>query len=81
LVREIRGNLPSYVKTWIDDSDLLVGEELRVSIKSAITMEAEYVVIFLGKEAVRSTWVQQELAWALEHEANLWSAIHIAGPA
>lgn len=71
LVREVRSYLPRHIQTWLDEDDLLVGQDLQISIKEAITDNAEYVVIFLGREAIRSTWVKQELEWALEREHQL----------
>jgi len=71
LVREIRSHLPDHVKTWLDEEDLLVGQDLKISIHSAIQEDADFVVIFLGKEAVASEWVKRELEWALEREKNI----------
>lgn len=71
LVREIKSNLPSYIKTWIDEEDLLVGMDLIVSIQKAIQEQADYVVIFLGREAVKSDWVKKELNWALRREKEI----------
>ena len=71
LVREIRSQLPDRVKTWLDEDELLVGQDLKISIKSAIQEDADFVVIFLGKEAVGSEWVKRELEWSLEREKNI----------
>jgi len=71
LVREIRSYLPRYITTWLDEDDLLVGMELRVSIRDAIQEQADYVVIFLGREAINSDWVKSELTWALERERQI----------
>lgn len=68
MIREIQRELPHHVKTWIDERELLLGDHLNDSIKSAITRESDFVVIFIGPEAVRSKWVKIELEWALEHE-------------
>jgi hypothetical protein len=71
LVREIRRQLPGHIRTWLDEDDLLVGQDLNISIKSAIQQDADFVVVFLGKEAVASEWVKLELEWALEHEKKI----------
>jgi hypothetical protein len=71
LVREIRRHLPDHVKTWLDEEELLVGQDLEVSIKSAISEETDFVVIFLGKEAIHSEWVRRELNWSLEREKKI----------
>lgn len=71
LVREVRSYLPRYIQTWLDDDDLLVGEGLRISIKQAIKEDADYMVIFLGRDAIQSKWVKRELEWALERERKI----------
>ena len=71
LVREIRSHLPEHVKTWLDEDELLVGDELKISIQRAIKEDADFVVIFLGKEAIQSEWVRRELEWALERERTI----------
>jgi len=65
LVREIRSYLPPHIRAWIDEDDLLVGEDLEQSIKSAITSTADFLVIFIGADSIRSHWVKRELDWAL----------------
>lgn len=71
MIREIQRELPHHVKTWIDERELLLGDNLQNSIRSAITNESDFVVIFIGPEAVRSEWVKKELEWALEHERTI----------
>lgn len=68
LVREIRSHLPKHIDPWLDEERLLIGSDLRLSIQQAIQEDADFVVIFLGREAIRSEWVQTELRWALERE-------------
>jgi len=71
LLREIQRNLPSHVRTWIDDKELLLGEELESSIRDAIRFDTDFVVIFIGPESVRSKWVMRELSWALDRESEI----------
>jgi hypothetical protein len=71
LVREIRSQLPRHINTWLDDDKLLIGGSLGPSIRQAIQEDADFVVIFLGREAVGSRWVQTEFQWALEREREL----------
>lgn len=71
LVREIRSHLPKHVNTWLDENELLIGADLKVSIRNAIQEEADFIVIFLSREAIQSEWVKQELHWALEREKNI----------
>lgn len=71
LVREVRSHLPRHIQTWLDEDDLLWSQNLTVSIKEAITQGADYFVIFLDREAIRSDWVRREFEWALERERQL----------
>jgi hypothetical protein len=71
LIREIQRNLPHYVKTWIDEREIPLGESLSNYIKNTIITATDFVVIFIGPEAVRSEWVRLELEWALEHERHI----------
>jgi hypothetical protein len=40
----------------------------------------DFVVIFLGKEAVASEWVKRELLWALESEKNIGRVLVLPVP-
>lgn len=71
LLREIMRNLPSEVRAWIDEKELRMGQRLNASIRNAIATEMDFVVIFVGPEAVRSKWVRRELEWALIREVEL----------
>lgn len=71
LIREVQRNMPHHVRAWIDEREIRLGDSLHGSIRSAITSGTDFVVIFIGPEAVRSEWVRQELEWALAHERQL----------
>ncbi len=71
LIRELRSNLPQHVRAWIDEDDLLFGENIESSLKNAISLESDFVIIFIGRESVRSEWVKKELRWALRHEKKI----------
>jgi hypothetical protein len=71
LIREIVRYLPSHIQPWIDERDIHVGEPLDRSIQKAIAIKTDFVVIFIGPEAVRSAWVKRELEWALARERKI----------
>lgn len=73
LLRELRGFLPRFLHTWIDEDQLLIGTELRRTLQSVIEEHSDFVVIFVSDDAAKSEWVQQELAWALSREKSLGS--------
>jgi prolyl-tRNA editing enzyme YbaK/EbsC (Cys-tRNA(Pro) deacylase) len=71
LVREVVGYFPPWLRTWVDENELLFGSSLRPSLEGAINSEVDYVVLIFGRDAAESDWVRQEIAWAKEHEERL----------
>lgn len=71
LLRELRGYFPPWLSTWIDEDELIFGADLAGALADAINERVDFVVLFLGREAFDSEWVQREIAWALAKEADL----------
>jgi hypothetical protein len=71
LIRDVREALPQHIDSWIDEHELVLGEDLTESIRHAITVDSDFLVVFLNGRAVRSSWVQTELRWALEEEDRI----------
>lgn len=71
LVSAIKRNLPEHLAAWIDEHELLIGSDITDSIYRAIRSDVDFVVIFLGGDAIASEWVKRELAWALDREKEL----------
>lgn len=71
LVREVRQYLPKHVDAWIDEHELLAGENLASSIRAGIKTDVDFLVLFLDARAARSVWVATELKWALEEERRI----------
>ena len=71
LVRSVRKLLPNYISVWIDEFDLIAGEELGQGLRSAVHHKSDFIVIFLSEKAVQSSWVMKELQWALEREKDV----------
>jgi DeoR family fructose operon transcriptional repressor len=59
------------VRTWIDEAELVIGDEIEHSIRRTIDANVDYVLLFVDEQAGRSRWVRAELQWALEHEESL----------
>jgi len=55
---------------WLDKNELNPGESLRKALSEAIRKQ-ETVTLFLSKDSVVSSWVQEELAVALEMEESM----------
>jgi DeoR/GlpR family transcriptional regulator of sugar metabolism len=71
LVREVRGYFPAHIATWLDEEQLLIGDQLETSLQSAIKSDIDYVILFLDDSAAKSAWVKKEVLWALETERML----------
>ena len=70
-IEALRERLPGHVKAWLDIDELYAGHSLSEELRRAILDENDYVVVFVGMHSLQSTWVAQELAWALEVEADI----------
>lgn len=68
LVREIRNRLPEFIDIWIDEKDILIGDDLSSAIFQGLNGEADYVILFLDDHAAKSSWVRREIEWTLEKE-------------
>lgn len=71
LVREIKRYLPEHINLWIDEKDLLIGDDLNTTIKDAIETDTDFVIIFIDHYAISSSWILKELNWAIEHEKEI----------
>ncbi len=71
LVQDFKELLPPFLNTWLDDESLLWGGSLATKIKSTIQSEIDFVVIFLDDDSLGSSWVRQELDWAIQREQEL----------
>lgn len=70
-VRDFARQLPAFLHTWLDEETLEWGDSLSEQIQHAIDTEADFLMVFLGEDALDSAWVQRELGWALERERAL----------
>ena len=71
LVREIKRCLPEHINLWIDEKELLIGDNLDTSIKDAIETNTDFVIIFIDSYAIKSPWVLKEVDWATNHEKEI----------
>lgn len=71
LIREVKSYFPEHIKLWIDEKDLLIGENINSSLREAIESNSDYVIMFLDNYSIKSDWVKKELSWALSHEKTI----------
>ena len=70
LVREFRRKLPGHFGTWHAESNLVWGADLKDALHEAIRDEVAFFIVFVDRQALKSEWVEKELAWAREREAK-----------
>ena len=70
-IREFKSHLPGFLDTWLDEDSLSWGTSFPAALKSSIQSGVDFLIIFLDNNALKSTWVKQELEWALEREQEL----------
>lgn len=68
LVREIKSYLPEHLNLWLDEKELLIGDDISTSIKETIHAEADFLVFFIDNHSIVSDWVLSEINWALNKE-------------
>lgn len=71
LVSSIQSHLPKHINAWLDVDELGLGMKFPDQIKREITEDSDFVIVFLGNNALRSKWVERELNWALERESEI----------
>lgn len=52
LVRDIVRRFPGFLSAWMDETHLKWGSSLQKSLRSAIQVESDFVIVFIGKDAV-----------------------------
>jgi DeoR/GlpR family transcriptional regulator of sugar metabolism len=71
LLRELRTYLPKHIDAWIDEDRLRIGDDLSETLEQAVTVESDFVVLFIDQTANKSQWVRREVQWALAAERRL----------
>lgn len=71
LVRQIQMHLPSHISGWLDVDELGLGTKFPEQIRKQIFEECDFVIVFLGHNALLSEWVERELGWSLQRESEL----------
>jgi hypothetical protein len=71
LVKEIRNHLPHLIGTWIDEKEIAVGENITSSITKAIREECDFFIVVIDENAIKSSWVLEEINMALTREKEL----------
>lgn len=69
-VKELRRYLPDILNLWIDEKEILVGQDIESKLKNAIDNECDYLMLILDSYSAQSKWVKKEIEWALEKEKS-----------
>ncbi len=69
-VKEIKKYLPNQITVWIDEMEIVVGENISSSITKAIK-ECDFFIAIIDEYALKSDWVSEEIKLALQREDEL----------
>jgi len=69
-VNKIIKYIHSDIYTWIDHQDIIPSSILNNTLKKGID-KADFFIIFISNNTIRSKWVQKELDWSIEREKKL----------
>lgn len=70
-VKELRRYLPEHIDLWIDEKQLLIGDDLGSTIKKTIEQEVDFLILVIDNYAIESEWVVKEFNWGLKRETEL----------
>jgi len=71
IVRKIRDLLPPTLNAWIDENEILAGDDFQNSILKAIKKDCSFLVVFISNNSIKSDWVKLELKHGLKKEKEL----------
>ena len=69
-VKELKKYLPYQINVWIDEMEIVVGENITFSITKAI-QECDFFIAVIDEYSLKSGWVQIEIELALKREEEL----------
>ena len=61
LVKNVVKYLPANLTLWLDEQNLIWGDNLNIVFEKVIKTEIDYLIIFLNEVAGNSQWVRKEL--------------------
>jgi len=70
-VKEIRKYLPEHIDLWIDEKQLLIGDDFGATIKKTIEEDVDFLILVIDNNAIESEWVIREFNWGLKKEIEL----------
>ena len=86
--RALKVGLERYARPWnkarstrvfLDDASLSASPSLTGTLLQSLT-ESEWLIVLLTEEAAQSPWVEQEIAWWLQHKsAARMLLVHVSG--
>lgn len=70
-VKELRKYLPEHIDLWIDEKNILIGDNVSQTIKKTIMEDVDFLILIIDNNSINSGWVEKELSWGLEREKQL----------
>jgi len=75
-VKDVVAEFPSWLSTWLDEDNILVGQDLNEALQSAILSDCNFLIVFVSDQAAQSEWVRKEIDWA-QQRANELSRVFV----
>jgi hypothetical protein len=69
-VNKLKEFLPGPIQAWIDDKEIVIGENIQTSITKAIN-DCDFFIVVIDENALNSAWVLKEIKLALKKEKKL----------
>lgn len=70
-VKRIVDLLPRHIHTWLDEEELIWGDDIELVLENVIKADVDYVMLFLNSKALSSDWIKREIKWASEKEKEV----------
>tara|TARA_R110002049_G_scaffold309231_1_gene518955 strand:+ start:4731 stop:5858 length:1128 start_codon:yes stop_codon:yes gene_type:complete len=70
LVSHISGKFEDPIISWLDEKEIILGDQLDGAIKSGIE-GCDFFIVFLSRDAIKSEWVEREIKWARDKKHDI----------
>jgi len=70
-VKELKKYLPEFIDLWIDEKELLIGENFGDTIDRTIEKDTDFLILIIDSNSIKSKWVYHEFELAIKRELSL----------
>ena len=70
-VKELKRRLPDHLQLWIDEREIILGDNILSTIKDAIEIDSDFLIYIIDNKSIESPWVKKEIEWASQKEIEI----------